>query len=76
MKIGFLVEPADADVFAEDNLGIFTFRAFFAGDYAHEGTFTGAVFGDQADFLSFIDVKREVLEQHFFTVALRDIFEC
>ena len=76
VKVRFLVEPADADVFAEDNLGVFAFGAFFAGNYAHEGTFTSTVFGNQTDFLPFIDVKREVLEQHFFTVALRDIFEC
>ncbi|MEY3194162.1 MAG: hypothetical protein RIQ78_259, partial [Bacteroidota bacterium] len=75
MEFWLLVEPADADVFSQDNFGAFAFRAFFARDDPHEGCFAGAILGNQANFLPLVYVEADILEQDLFAVAFGDVFE-
>ena len=75
-KVRLLIEPSYSDVFAEGNFGALAFAAFFTGDDTHEGAFTSAIFGNQADFVPLVNVEAYILEQQLLAVALGDVLEC
>ncbi len=62
IEFGLLHQVTNPDVAPHQHTGIFTLRRFDTRNHAQQGTFAGAVFCHQRDFLPFADLKGNIVE--------------
>ena len=70
----FLFQEGDADVFEEEHFSA-AVRGVFPGQDLQEGSFSGAVGGDQGHFVAFVDIESDMLEQHLGAVTLGNVLD-